>query len=117
MVNCTQQNNECDCGPYVGLFAKKVVENIKDGIPLAPCWVDRGLIPDIRENMKKRCAYIVAEHLMKEEGIKKMEEQNSRLDVRKLGRSKISVMFFNRFTTFFLNKVLIILYADKFFLA
>ena len=37
MVNCTQQNNGGDCGPYVGLFAKKVVENIKDGIPLAPC--------------------------------------------------------------------------------
>ena len=83
MVNCTQQNNWCDCGPFVGLFAKTVVENVKDGIPLAPCWVDRGLIPDICENMKKRCACIVTEHLMKEEGIKKMEKENSSLDVRK----------------------------------
>ena len=30
-----------------------------------------------------------------------------------LGQSKISVMFFNRFTTFFLNNVLIVLNADK----
>ena len=83
MVKCTQQNNGCDCGPCVGLFAKKIVENIKDGIPLAPCWVDKGLIPDICENMKKRCAYIVAEHLMKEEGMKKMEEENSSLNIKK----------------------------------
>ena len=82
-TECTQQNNGCDCGPYVCLFAKKVVENVKEGLPLTPCWVDKGLIPDTRENMRKRCAYIVAEHLMKEEGMKIMEGENSGLDIKK----------------------------------
>ena len=30
-VECTQQNNGYDCGPFVGLFAQKVVELVKGG--------------------------------------------------------------------------------------
>ena len=59
------------------LFAQKVVEYVKGGKPLTPCWVDKGLIPYIRENMKNKCAYKVAEHLMKDEGIKVMQEENN----------------------------------------
>ena len=32
-VKCTQQNNGCDCGPYVGLFAKKLLKTLKIGNP------------------------------------------------------------------------------------
>ena len=82
-AKCTQQNNGYDCGPYVCLFAKKIVEIVKEGLSLTPCWVDKGLIPYTRQKMRKRCAHIIAEHLMKEEGMKIMEGENSDLDIKK----------------------------------
>ena len=81
-VPCTQQKNGFDCGPFVGLFAQKVIECVKDRIPLKTCYVDKGKIPHIRDNMKDQCAYKVAEHLMREEGNKKMQVEDSNFNVR-----------------------------------
>ena len=74
-VSCTQQRNGYDCGPFVGLFAKQVILRASEGKPFNPCFVDKALIPQVCEIIKDKVAIKIMEHLTKEEGIKKMQEE------------------------------------------
>ena len=55
-VSCTQQRNGYDCGPFVGLFAKQVILRASEGKPFNPCFVDKALIPQVREIIKDKVA-------------------------------------------------------------
>ena len=55
-VTCTQQDNNYDCGPFVGLFTRMAAKRITEGNSLNTCFVDKSGTRDIRKDIKSQLA-------------------------------------------------------------
>ena len=73
-VTCTQQDNNYDCGPFVGLFARMAAKRAREGNPLNTCIVDKEEIINIRKDIKSQLARDIV--LLRDSKDKKMIEKN-----------------------------------------
>ena len=74
-VTCTQQDNNYDCGPFVGLFTRVAAKRVTEGNPLNTCFVDKNGIRDIRKDIKSQLARDII--LLRDSKDKRVIEKNN----------------------------------------